>query len=156
MPRNYKSDAWLIRTDILKHARKAPCWSIAAPLFTSLYLECSWEAWQVEFAQVMGLVRADAEGELRPPHWLSQLALALNQPSSVPDDSMTAVSYDYGKNALIHFLSWPHLERDGVWPKYSTPVPETWTVEKGQQQQGECKGNTALNDTTNFSAESGF
>lgn len=49
----------------------------------------------MEFTQVMGLVRADAEGELSlPPADSPQPALASSQPGSVPDDSTTAVSYD--------------------------------------------------------------
>lgn len=59
-----------MRTDIVKYsssASKVPCWIIAGSLFMCLCFECSWEAWQVEFAQVMVLVRGDAEGELSPP-----------------------------------------------------------------------------------------
>lgn len=155
--RTCKSDTQLIRTDILKcssSARKVPCW-IAGSLFMSLRSDCSWEALQVEFAQVMGWVRADAEGEL---------SSLLTLPAGYGIKSARLCTRRQHDSCFLwlgekHIDSLPQLasfgKRWSVAKKHSTGA-ETWTVEKGQRQRGQWKGGTALNDTTSFSAVNGF
>ena len=69
----------LIRTDLLKYSSSAREGTLLERGWFFVYMcvccECSWEAWQVEFAQVMGLVQADAGGG------------ACSSPLTLPDGS---------------------------------------------------------------------
>lgn len=136
-------------------SRKAPCWSLAASLFTSLYFECSWEAWQVEFTQVMGGSERGCRGVA-----LSSL-LILPAGSGIKSaqlcrrrqrDSCFLWLWEKHMDSLP--LSASFRKRWSVAKTVYTSA-KMWTVEKGQQQRG-YKGNKASNDMTNFSAVSGF